>query len=173
MPQALTEHNQWTAPYDYRPALASPPCPSPPLRHSRCTPSPRARSLPSQARSACARPTHAHSSLPSLPFLPPGHGPCTTGLRARLPSSALARSLPARTWRGQHAFRLSNLNAQPRSDAQHLPRQRPAAPSCELGTADPDGESIANLSNSDTAGLALWPSRPARGPLRSSHESQS
>ena len=38
--------------------------------------------------------------------------------------------------------------------------------SCELGTADPGGEFIANLSNSVTAGSALWPDRAARGPLR-------
>jgi hypothetical protein len=35
-----------------------------------------------------------------------------------------------------------------------------------LGTADPGGEFIANLSHSVTAGSALWPDRAARGPLR-------
>jgi hypothetical protein len=34
------------------------------------------------------------------------------------------------------------------------------------GTADPDGDFIANLSNPATAGPTLWPDRPARGPLR-------
>ncbi len=38
--------------------------------------------------------------------------------------------------------------------------------SCGLRTADPVGEIMASKSNSATAGSALWPDRPARGPLR-------
>ncbi len=52
---------------------------------------------------------------------------------------------------------------------QPVASREPSPPSCELGTADPDGEFIANLNQSDSAtaaGSALWPDRPVRGPLR-------
>ncbi len=53
----------------------------------------------------------------------------------------------------------------PACDASWDSDSEPAA----AAAADPAREFVASKSDSATAGSALWPDRPARGPLRSSH----